>query len=91
MITLTVVTTSGERPPGPVHAQLVREDGGQFHTDSAVASTAWPGGRTRLRVQATGYRPADTSFTLRPGIRTEIRVQLLSMVTEHPPMEICDR
>jgi len=86
-----VVTPSGERPEGPVHVQLIGEDGGQFRTDSAVASTAWSGGRTRLRVQVTGYRPADTSFTLSPGVRTEIRVQLRSMVIEHPPMQICDR
>lgn len=91
LTTLTVVTPSGERPQGPVHAQLVGDDGAQFRTDSAVASTAWPGGHTRLRVQTPGYRPADTSFTVRRGIRTEIRVQLLSMVIEHPSMQICDR
>ena len=86
-----VLTPSGERPQGPVHAQLVGEDGVQFRTDSAVTSIAWPGGRTHLRVQATGYRPADTTVTLRRGVRTQIRVQLLSMVIEHPPMQVCDR
>ena len=91
LTTLTVVTPSGERPEGPVHMQLIGEDGAQFRTDSAVASTAWSGGRTRFRAQVTGYRPADTSFTLSPGVRTEIRVQLRSMVMEHPPMRICDR
>jgi len=88
---LTVVTPNGERPQGPVHVQLLGEDREQFRTDSAAASTTWPGGRTHLRVQATGYRPADTSFTLARGVRTDIRVQLRSMVIEHPPMEICNQ
>jgi len=89
--TLSIVGELGERPRSPVHAELTAENGASFRADSAIISIAWPGGRTHLRVRAAGYRPADTTFALTSGNRTNIQVRLRSLVIETPPLQLCDR
>jgi hypothetical protein len=89
--TLTVVTSNGTTPVGPVQLDITAESGAHFRADSAQATIPWSGGRTRIRVRATGYRPADSTVTLTPGAQTAIRVRLLSMVIGHPELLICDQ
>lgn len=75
----------------PVHTEIVASEGMVARFDQDTFTVQLPRDAIRIRVRASGYRPADSTFAAGELTGGRLEVELPSLVIATPPLQVCPR
>lgn len=84
-----VRATHGIEIDAPVHTEITSSHGEVMRFERDTFTVPVPGDSIRVRVRATGYRPADSTFQAGELVAGRLAIELPSLIVATPPLQAC--